>query len=58
MVSPNELHFDAPSCPNCETPMELARVMPTALPKDAGAKTQIYECGRCGATMTRTVRMH
>jgi ribosomal protein S27AE len=57
MVSPNELQFDAPPCPNCETPMELARVMPTALPKDAGAETQIHECGRCGATVTRTVRL-
>jgi hypothetical protein len=58
MISPTEPRFDAPSCPNCNVPMELARIMPSALPKDAGAETQIYECGRCGATVTRTVRLH
>jgi hypothetical protein len=36
----------------------LARIVPSALPKDAGAKTQVFECGRCGATATRTVRLH
>jgi ribosomal protein S27AE len=56
MVPPNERQFDAPFCPNCNVPMELARVMPTALPREAGAETQIYECGKCGATVTRTVR--
>ncbi len=58
MILRNELQFDAPACPNCEVPMELARIMPTALPRDAGAETQIYECRRCGATATRTVRLH
>jgi ribosomal protein S27AE len=58
MISPNELHFDAPFCPNCEVPMASARTMPTALPKEAGAQTQVYECSRCGATTTRTVRLH
>jgi hypothetical protein len=58
MISPNELHFDAPFCPNCNVPMGLARIVPSALPKEAGAETQVYECGRCGATVTRTVRMH
>jgi ribosomal protein S27AE len=56
MIAPNERQFDAPFCPTCGVPMELARIMPTALPMDAGAETQIYECGRCGATVTRTVR--
>ena len=38
-MSPNELHFDAPPfCPNCNVPMELERIMPTALPKEAGAE--------------------
>jgi hypothetical protein len=55
---PNQLHFDSPCCPKCNVPMELVRVMPTALPKGAGAKTQIYDCSRCGATTTRTVRLH
>jgi ribosomal protein S27AE len=54
---PNELKFDAPFCPKCNEPMELARIMPSALPKSAGAETQVYECGRCGATVTRTVRL-
>jgi ribosomal protein S27AE len=58
VISPSKLQFDAPFCPKCNVPMELARIMPSALPKDAGAETQIYECGRCGATTTRTVRLH
>jgi uncharacterized protein with PIN domain len=58
MILPTELQFDAQVCPNCNVPMELARVMPSALPKDAGAETQVYECNRCGATVTRTVRLH
>jgi hypothetical protein len=58
MISPNELKFDAPFCPNCKAPMELARVMPSALPMDAGAETQICECAKCSATVTRTVRLH
>jgi primosomal protein N' len=58
MTSSNELHFGVPPCPNCDVPMELARVMPTALPRDSGAETQVYECGRCGKTVTRTVRLH
>jgi hypothetical protein len=58
MNLPNEPRPDAPFCPNCNVPMELARIMPTALPRDAGAQTQIYECGRCGATVTRTVHLH
>jgi hypothetical protein len=57
MTSSTELQFDAPSCPNCDVPMDLARVMPSALPKDSGAETQIFECSRCGATVTRTVRL-
>jgi ribosomal protein S27AE len=57
MSQPTELQFDAPSCPNCGVPMDLARTMPSALPREAGAKTQIYECGRCGATVARTVRL-
>jgi uncharacterized protein with PIN domain len=57
MMSPDELQFDAPCCPKCNVPMEFARTMPTALPKDARTKTQVYECGRCGATATRTVRL-
>ncbi len=56
MTLPTELQFDAPSCPNCNVPMELTRIMPSALPKDVGAKTQVYECDRCGTTVTRTVR--
>jgi ribosomal protein S27AE len=56
MISPNELQFDAPFCPKCNVPMVLSRTMPSALPKEAGAKTQVYECGRCGTTVTRTVR--
>jgi hypothetical protein len=56
MTPPTELQFDAPSCPKCSVPMELTRIMPSALPKDVGAETQIYECDRCGATITRTVR--
>jgi ribosomal protein S27AE len=55
---PNEPKFDAPFCPKCNVPMELARIMPSVLPKSAGAETQVYECGRCGATATRTVRLH
>jgi ribosomal protein S27AE len=54
---PNELQFDAPFCPKCNVPMTLARTMPSALPKGARAETRIYECGRCGATATRTVRL-
>jgi hypothetical protein len=54
---PNEPKFDAPFCPKCNMPMELARIMPSALPKSAGAETQVYECGRCCATVTRTVRL-
>jgi hypothetical protein len=57
-MSPIELQFDVPFCPDCEVPMKLERIMPTALPKEAGAETQIYECNRCGATTTRTVRLH
>jgi hypothetical protein len=56
MMPPNELQFDAPCCPNCNVPMELSRTMPSALPTEAGAKTQVYECDRCGATVTRTFR--
>jgi hypothetical protein len=56
MISPNEPQFDAPFCPNCNVPMELARIMPSALPNNAGTETQVYECSRCGATATRTVR--
>jgi hypothetical protein len=37
--------------------MDLARIMPSALPRETGAKTQVYECGRCGATVARTVRL-
>ena len=58
MTPPTKLQFDAPSCPNCGVPMKLARTMPSALPKEAGAKTQVYECGRCGTTVTRTVRLN
>jgi ribosomal protein S27AE len=58
MSSPTELRLDAPFCPDCNVPMELARIMPTALPKEGGAETQVYECGRCGATVTRTVRLN
>jgi hypothetical protein len=58
MTSPNKLQFDAPFCPDCSVPMALARVMPSALPKNSGAETQVYECDRCGATVTRTVRLH
>ncbi len=57
MISPNELQFDAPCCPNCNAPMELSRTMPSALPTEAGAKTLVYECGRCATTVTRTVRL-
>jgi ribosomal protein S27AE len=56
MMSPEEPQLDGPLCPKCDVPMELARVMPSALPKDARTATQVYECGRCGATATRTVR--
>ncbi len=58
MISPNECQFDAPFCPNCSVPMELERIMPTVLPKNAGAESQVHECGKCGATVTRTVRSH
>jgi ribosomal protein S27AE len=58
MMSPEEPQFYAPFCPKCDVPMELARTMPSALPKDAGTATQVYECGRCGATATRTVRFN
>jgi ribosomal protein S27AE len=54
---PNEPKFGAPFCPKCNVPTELARIMPSALPKSTGAETQVYECGRCGATVTRTVRL-
>jgi ribosomal protein S27AE len=57
MTPPTKLQFDAPSCPNCGVPMKLAHTMPSALPKEAGAKTQVYECGRCGTTVT-TVRLN
>ena len=56
MTPPTELEFDAPSCPNCSVPMELTRIMPSSLPKGVGAQTQVYECGRCRAMVTRTVR--
>jgi ribosomal protein S27AE len=57
MSSPTELQFDVPFCPNCNVPTELSHTMPSALPKEAGSKTQIYECGQCGTTVTRTVRL-
>jgi hypothetical protein len=56
MISPNELQFDTPCCPNCNVPMELSRTVPSALPQEASAKTQVYECRRCGTTITRTMR--
>ena len=58
MISPNKVLFDAPFCPNCNVPMGLTRIVPSALPKEAGAETHVYECGRCGATVTRTMRLH
>jgi hypothetical protein len=58
MIPPNQREFDAPFCPNCSLPMELERIMPTVLPKNAGAESQVHECGKCGATVTRTVRSH
>jgi ribosomal protein S27AE len=58
MVLLNELRFDMPFCPKCNVPMKLARTMPSALPKDVGAETQVHECGRCGAKVTRTVRFN
>jgi hypothetical protein len=56
MIPPNELQFDGPFCPSCNVPMELARIMPSALPRNGGAETQVYECDRCGTTVARTVR--
>jgi hypothetical protein len=47
---------DLPKCQDCNAPMQLRRVLPTALPKDCGLETRVFVCASCGKTDTRTIR--
>ena len=37
-----------PHCPKCGVPMRLMRVLPSMLPPETGAETQVFACGNTG----------
>jgi hypothetical protein len=47
---------DLPTCPKCQMPMRLTRIVPSVIPKEDGPETQIFECAKCETRVTRTVR--
>ena len=49
--SPSQVHVERPVCPNCQTPMALARIMP-GIP---GFDLRYFECGQCGQVVKETL---
>jgi hypothetical protein len=50
---PSELRIERPLCPNCQTNMSLARIMP-GIP---GFDLRYFECSHCGQILTETVAL-
>jgi endogenous inhibitor of DNA gyrase (YacG/DUF329 family) len=47
---------DLPTCPECQMPMRLTRIVPSMVPKKDEPQIQTFECARCQTRVTRTVR--
>jgi hypothetical protein len=50
---PSQQRIERPLCPNCQTSMALARIMP-GLP---GFDLRYFECGHCGQVVKETVAL-
>jgi hypothetical protein len=52
----SSIKADTLRCPDCNAPMRLTRVLPSALPKDCGTENRgFFRCTNCWTTVTRAL---